>query len=248
MGWIKYDGRLSTDYDLVVETTPNYLTAEPNIEKISILGRNGDLLINNNTFKNRQQVYNIAAVKPTKDFNYLKRQIISWISQSQDYVRIEDSYDPTVYNMGIYTGAFQITNISNQAARAQVIFDCMPQHFLKMGDTPVHIDGPTARRILANPTGEITMPHIAIRATGKCNVQIGNYKVEIEGASDNRTIIINGQMPHIYTIHGPLIYTEKVRLINGFPKLIAGENEISFAGVSGGSVRYVEVRPRWWTR
>lgn len=114
--------------------------------------------------------------------------------------------------------------------------DVKPQRFLKSGDIPVIV---RATSKLRNPTGFKSLPIIKVNGSGKGNLRIGDYVITISNISSYLTI--DSELQDAYK--GTTNCNSLVTLSNGFPKLIKGENEISFSG----GITSVEVIPKWWT-
>lgn len=78
-----------------------------------------------------------------------------------------------------------------------------------------------------------------VNGSGKGNLRIGDYVITISNISSYLTI--DSELQDAYK--GTTNCNSLVTLSNGFPKLIKGENEISFSG----GITSVEVIPKWWT-
>lgn len=116
------------------------------------------------------------------------------------------------------------------------IVNAKPQRFLKSGDIPVIVRTTSKLR---NPTGFKSLPIIKVNGSGKGNLRIGDYVITISNISSYLTI--DSELQDAYK--GTTNCNSLVTLSNGFPKLIKGENEISFSG----GITSVEVIPKWWT-
>ena len=61
MGKIIFDGKSSDNYGIVVEVLPDYSSAEKNVEFVDVPGRNGQIAIDNGTYKTVERKYNFVA-------------------------------------------------------------------------------------------------------------------------------------------------------------------------------------------
>lgn len=236
MGVIIYNGVSSEEFAIQVEHPPGYETPEKDYEVTHIPGRNGDIYVDKGSYKNVSRSYDIAIGAENKDFTIMANFISEWLNSASGYAKLEDSYEPEYYRLAAYKSGGTIKNILQHAGRITVAFDCKPQRFLKSGDIPVIVRTTSKLR---NPTGFKSLPIIKVNGSGKGNLRIGDYVITISNISSYLTI--DSELQDAYK--GTTNCNSLVTLSNGFPKLIKGENEISFSG----GITSVEVIPKWWT-
>lgn len=237
MGVIIYNGVSSEEFAIQVEHPPGYETPEKDYEVTHIPGRNGDIYVDKGSYKNVPRSYDIAIGDENKDFTIMANFISEWLNSASGYAKLEDSYELEYYRLAVYKSGGTIENILQHAGRITVAFDCKPQRFLKSGDIPVIVRTTSKLR---NPTGFESLPIIKVNGSGKGNLRIGDYVITISNISSYLTI--DSELQDAYK--GTTNCNSLVTLSNGFPKLIKGENEISFSG----GITSVEVIPKWWTR
>lgn len=144
MGNIKFNNRDSTKLGIIVQTPPTYVYPERDIETKHIPGRNGDLVIDNNCFKNVNRTYSIAKVYPKNiigsrftAYTMCASEINEWLhSAGADYTILEDDYDPDVYRLAKYSESASFTDVCEGALIGNITFECKPQRFLKSGLVP----------------------------------------------------------------------------------------------------------------
>lgn len=236
MGIIKYNGISTDEVGIVVETPPNYEIPERNYEIISVPGRNGDIVIDLNSYKNVVREYNIAIGEEDGDFSVLSSKIANWLYSGHGYLRLEDSYLPEYYMMAAVIAPNNIINILEQAGRATVQFNRKPQRFLKSGDRPIIV---TKQTTLFNPTQFNSKPLIIVNGTGSGVVNIGGYSVKIDNLDGE--ITIDCELEESYK--GTNNQNKKVTLSNGYPLLVPRDNIVNFSG----GITKVTIIPRWWT-
>ena len=236
MGIIKYNGISTDEVGIVVETPPNYEIPERNYEIISVPGRNGDIVIDLNSYKNVVREYDIAIGEEDGDFSVLSSKIANWLYSGHGYLRLEDSYLPEYYMMAAVIAPNNIVNILQQAGRATIQFNRKPQRFLKSGDRPIII---TKQTTLFNPTQFDSKPIIIVNGAGTGVVNIGKYSVKIENLDGE--ITIDCELEESYK--GTNNQNKKVTLSNGYPLLVPRDNIVNFSG----GITKVTIIPRWWT-
>ena len=129
---LTYNGTKSSDLGVFVTGSGSFDAAEFDVDKYEIPGRNGDLILSNNRYKNVEITY--PAFIP-KAFMDKVQNVRNWLRSSKVYARLEDTYDMDHYRLGIPTGeqSFSPEN-RNDGANFEMTFDCKPQRFLKAGE------------------------------------------------------------------------------------------------------------------
>lgn len=145
---LTYNGTKSSDLGVFVSGSGSFDAAEFDVDKYEIPGRNGDLILSNNRYKNIEITY--PAFLP-KAFMDKVQNVRNWLRSSKVYARLEDTYDMDHYRLGIPTGvqSFSPEN-RNDGANFEMTFDCKPQRFLKVGETPETVEAD-----VQTETGEI---------------------------------------------------------------------------------------------
>ncbi len=64
MGYAIFNGVSSTSLGLVIQTPPNETYPEKDVETIHVIGRNGDVILDHDSYKNGSRVYNFAVAFP----------------------------------------------------------------------------------------------------------------------------------------------------------------------------------------
>ena len=129
--WLTFNGKSSKDFGVYISGLNTFNAPERDIESISIAGRNGDLTRDNGRYKNLDVTYP-AFIYDEMDVNIegLRNFLLSQIG----YKRLEDTYHPNEYRMARYKGGFSANVVDwLEAGEFDIVFDCMPQRFLKIG-------------------------------------------------------------------------------------------------------------------
>ena len=230
--WI--DGRCLKEFGIYVSGEKTFNAPEKDYESISIPGRNGDLLISKNRFKNINVLYPAFILE---DFKQNAAMARGFMLSKFLYRRIEDDYHPDTYRMGIFTGPMDFdTKFLNLSAGVQLQFSCKPQRFLKSGDLPRQILTPQTLYNSYMPS----LPLIKVVGSGAGTVTIGGVTISITDISE--FLILDSDTQNAYK--GNQNQNGNIKLSNyEFPTLQSGENRISFSG----GVQSLEIIPRWWT-
>lgn len=236
MGIIIFNNVSSKDYHIQVEHPPEYVFPKRDYIIQHVPGRNGDIVLDTGSYQNAKRTYQIAVGSFEENYTTMVNKISEWLHSASGYARLEDSYEPEYYRLAMYEDEGTIENIFGQAGRTTISFNCKPQRFLKSGDILATFNkGGT----LSNPTNFTSLPVITVKGNGNGVFRIGDFTVII--SEINSEIVIDSEIQDCYS--GSNNRNSYVKLNNGFPKIIAGENEISFSG----GITSMEVIPKWWT-
>ena len=145
---IWWAGISSDEVQVVVEKYPEQNGPEKQYETVQIPGRNGDLLLDNASYSNYEQRYEIYFNANKKKTPTGARRVRAWLLSPKGYQRLEDSYDPDYYRIAYYKGPPEIENAMNLFGRSTITFVCKPQRYRKDGQYPTTF---TAAGYLYNP-------------------------------------------------------------------------------------------------
>lgn len=240
MGEIILNRKSSADYGVHVARPPDYEIPERSVETISVPGRNGDLHISTGSYKNVPIRYEVNFGSLTEKFPEMADKFIAWLQTANSYCRIEDSYNPKYFRYGTFKNNVTVENILDHAGKAEIEFDCMPQRFLKTGETSNWYYGTGA---VTNPTAYSAYPILEISGSYSGTVRIGKYSINVYSISSNKTITVDCELGDAYHLNENLNDAIAVDPVLGFPILEPGDNEISMSG----GVNAVRIKPRWWT-
>ena len=230
--YILIDGINSMDYGVWIFGNGKYGIPKRDISMIDIPGRSGALTVDNNRFSNIDIPYVCCIPYDTpSNLPAFKAVLLS----GKGYRRIEDTFHPDEYRMGVYKGGQDVKLSSDDAMSSfKAIFNCKPQRFLKSGERPIEF---TANGSIHNPTLFDAKPLIRVYGTG--TFYVGSASVQITSSTDY--IDIDCELQDAY--RGLTNKNSSVVLSNNtFPTLPAGDTGIRLSGVTK-----VEITPRFWT-
>ena len=233
----RYNGRNSDYFGVYITGSGTFDAAELDITAYQVPGRNGDVLISNNRYKNITVTY--PAFIP-KSFQTNVQNIRNWLRGSKAYARLTDTYDTDHFRLAIATGVQKFTPVNqNDAANFQIVFNCKPQRFLKSGDSYIT---PTSGDTFSNTTLFDALPKITFTNVSGTSAFIqvvnsaGTFRLEATAAYAG-DLIIDCETQNIY--YGSANHND---LFEGdFPILAPGTNTITFSGVTS-----FKITPRTW--
>lgn len=206
--------------------------AVPNIESKTIPGRNGDLIFETGSYKNRSGSASCFCLQ--EDVEGAVSSAGRFLMRKKGYRRLETSDDPNHYWMARVENSPQMEMRIRTLAPFDISFDCKPQRFLKSGENAVVF---TASGSLSNQYGQTALPLITLYGQGEGTLTIGDCVVEVKNMDG--VLYLDSDTQNAYNNNG-----NQNMNINAptFPTLPDGETQISFSG----GIERVEIVPRWW--
>ena len=204
------------------------------IEKVKVAGRNGELLLDNHRYNNVKLSYP-AIIRD----NFLKhyQDFMDFILSNKGYMRIEDSFNPDIFMLGIYTGEADAKKVERYGKDGvfNITFDRKPEKYLKSGEFPIEI---TSNTSIFNQYRTEALPLVRVYGTGA--LTIGDITITINSVNDYVDIDCETQDAY----KGTTNCNGNITLNNGeFFRLKSGENAIT----KENTITKIVVTPRWWT-
>lgn len=232
LGYFTINGVSSKDYNIYLTDADTYGIAERDVEVLSVAGRNGDLLFDNNRYKNKSFRYPcIIRGEFDKNFSAFMNVILS----QKGYMRIEDSFHPNEYILARYTGETVPKKVVSEGEDGvfELTFDRKPQRFIKDGEKAIEM---VSSGSVKNQYPTTALPLVRVYGTGY--VQINGVKITINTASVYTDIDCDTQNAY----KGSTNCNSNITLNDGkFFELVSGVNTITLNGVSK-----IELKPNWW--
>ena len=244
----------SIDHGLYVSGDKTFNSAEKEYEKVSVPGRNGDLVLTSNRFKNVELTYHAIVID---NYKVNTDNIRSWLLSPDGYCELRDVYHPDEYRKAMFVGPIDFETYLLQAGETDITFDCMPQRWLDSGDTPKTITATSGRVTdsILNPTRFDSKPKITV--TGFGYLMIGStrfyiYKNTEAEHPEAETTVLDCELQDCY--NGNVNKNSYVEIDPSWPVLKKSEsttivlNSEGTFGVDGDTyITNVEIIPRWWT-
>lgn len=227
-----YNGRSSQDFGLVLSGEDTWRKAVPDLDRTSIPGRNGDLLLSNQRYSNVNIIYHVGIMR---DFSTNYGAFMNFLLKDPGYHRLEDSYHPEYYRLAVMeTEVNPKMGAYNRDGTFDVTFSCKPQQYLKSGERKQILTGSGT---VFNPTIFDAKP--LLRIYGQGQITIGDDTVTLTGC-DGYTDL-DCELEDAYkdneNKNGYLVLPS-----GDFPVLKPGSTSIIF----GSGITRIELVPRWW--
>ena len=226
-----YNGIDLRGFGVYVSGEDSWAKPAPEFEKVSVPGRNGDLITYNRRYSNVNIIYRLGI---TKSFNVNYGDLIDALLSDPGYHRLEDTSHPGEYRMAmIESGIDPSMTARNLAGEFEVAFNCKPQVYLTTGELTTTL---TVSGTIFNPTCYESCPLIRVYGNGTLTVN-GDAIV-----FTNNTGYTDLDCDLEDAFYGAENRNSRVTMATGeFPRLRPGVNSIQLENLSR-----VEITPRWW--
>ncbi len=232
--YFTFAGESSLDFGIGISGSGTYNKPPKRVEKFTVPGRNGDLVIEDGSFENVEYTYPAYIVE---DLPVRIDGLAAMLLASNGYQRLEDTYHPEHYRMGAYLSGLEVeTGTLNAYGRFDITFDVKPQKFLLSGEIPIAF---TEDGTIANPTRFHSKP--LIRAYGTGVLGIGSESITITDADEYTDLDCDAEEAYkdsyVNNCNGNVVLSGA-----NYPKLRPGETGITLEGITK-----VVIVPRWFT-
>lgn len=242
-GLISWNGERSDQYGVEVESYPNYTKPERKIDRYTVPGRNGDIIMPQDAWENVKREYKVIIGDGTPhSVSALVSSVADWLCSPAGYCELWDDFDPGHFRIAMFSGDFDLSALSlGQYGRTTLTFDCKPQRFLVAGRAPVLID--SAPGTIVNPTAYASKPLIFVErsSSGNGTVTVNGTVFTITGIPTAGLYIDCDEM-NCYDTNGNNKNSIVASSTSEFAKLKPGSNAIGFTG----KVSQITITPRWF--
>lgn len=227
---ITYNNINSRTYGVYISGTGVFDAPARDREVVSVPGRNGDIIRDFGRYQNIEIAYPAFIVH---SFASNIRDFANALLEPVDYVRIEDTYHPDEYRMGILAAGMSVDPVAwLVAGRFEIVFNCRPERFLKSGEVAVEY---TTSGSITNPTRMAAKP--LIRVYGSGDIEINGTPITI-GSHSLAYIDIDCDLQEAFCGNAN---ANRYISLDEFPTLASGANSVVLDGVTS-----IELTPRWW--
>lgn len=229
------DGTESRTFGLYISGQGVFDSPAREISFIQVPGRNGDLIGMSTRLQNGTLTYNDSFIFENFQENLAAFRAFALLKPG--YRRLIDTYNPDEYRLVTFAGPLSVSPTTmNKAGKFNLVFNCMPQRFLRSGDRTIEL---TASASIMNPTLFDAQPMLRVYGSGVLGV--GSTNITIASHS-NAYMDIDCATGRAYYMATPLDNKVTLNTID-YPVLASGANGIAL----GNGITKVIITPRWWT-
>lgn len=229
------------DVGVVLQGPLQVSAPEPEVETVSVPGRNGNLHIYTGSFKNRSGSFG-AYLYRKEDVKHALGSVQNWLLGVQGYRRISDGEDIDHYWLGRVVNGAEVAARMNRIAPFTVKLDLKPQHFLASGDEAIEL---TESGTVYNPTIFASKPLYIVKGSGDVTITVNGQAMQFTGLGTyiySDTIYFDTDSGAAYTPDATDTAANSRTNALGNYDLVGGTNEITIEG----DVSLLQIIPRWW--
>ena len=178
----------SADYGIYISGDGVYNAPERAVEFVDVPGRNGAIELDQGRYNNITVTYPAGVFATTQEeFQEKISAFRNAILSQRWYQRLEDTYHPDEYRMGVYLSGLEVSPVNyNHAGEFELTFNCKPQRWLTVGEYPIPVK---SGDVLENPCLFDSEPLIEIEGYG--DVSFNGYTLTLDNAVLGETEIVH---------------------------------------------------------
>lgn len=217
-----YNGKNSwEDFKLMITFDVDLASSEPDVEAVSVPGRDGDVIVDNHRNKSVNQTFGLYCNVPHPKGTELMRQAIEWLRQDVQFHDFTLSTEPDYIRRGAVLTAVQ-TTVKEDGVYGSLTFNFKPKRYLKTGMTAQKL----ASGVVFDNTGSLNAePKITITGTGDFTLSINGTPYGVKGMDTGTTIDSENQS--VISANGTSNEFNKFQG-GSFPILKPGKNTITW--------------------
>ena len=179
-GKIIFGGVDSSDYGIYISGEGVYNAPERVVEFVEVPGRNGAIAMDQGRYENISVTYPAMYLgKNQEEFREKLSDFRNAILSQKGYQRLEDSYHPEEYRMGVYASGLEVTKLFRKmrGGEFELTFNCKPQRWLTVGALPIPVD---SGDVLQNPTVFDSSPLLEVEGYG--NISFNGFNISLDNS------------------------------------------------------------------
>lgn len=251
-----YNGTNLSSLGFAIKTKPIYRIAQRNITFQTIYGRQGDVIVDDGTYKNVVQPYEINTIPHLthEDHSDLVQRLAEWLSvYDGDYKILRDTYNPGYFCEAVCTNVYDIVRNLTRCFDTTVEFTRRPFWYSDEGQKPVVLPfepTTTTQTVeIYNPEKYEAEPIIRIYGGGmqESVIQINDQIINIKSMGENGIEINTPKMQTLNINNNGVGEGNGNDAVNNdfMPKLKPGKNIIKFTADKLVYFKGITVIPNW---
>lgn len=244
--YFEYNGKDSRDYDVYITDKSAYNKPQRDISFESVVGRSGDLIIDNGRYKNLDIEYNlrlfakeIIGNNNPNDFAFAFSRVADWLRSNNNYCRLTDSYNPNYYRMAVVNSSISLTQKHPMIGDFSVTFNCKPYIYNFSGDNIIEIA--QSGEVIYNYENSDSLPLIRAYSNNSSSPTTIVFAINERGFSVTNVldyVDIDSEMMNVYKGETNMNANYSA---SSFPTFNIGSNTITFVA----NVSKLSIKPRW---
>ncbi|MFL8712806.1 distal tail protein Dit [Clostridioides sp. GD02377] len=237
-----YNGRDSREFDLKIYNINDLSAPQLEVEKVSVPGRDGDLLLEKG-YGNFVLTIECDIDARRSNIEEVATEIKKWLQSDISYKKLFLN-NSDFYYLASCNNKLDISRTFKNFASCLITFDCYPFKFLE--DEIIDIDVKNNREITITNFYRESSPILFIEGIGDIKIKINKQTLELRGIAENgilSDLIIDSDLMNAYRENKTenIIVNENSKMFSDFPVLSKGENYITWEG----DLKSLKINPKW---
>lgn len=243
--YFTYNGQNIKDLGFALKDKPSYVVPPRDISFLNVIGRDGDIVIDNGRFENISTSYDIFSI-PSRvvgnDCDLIHKLIYKLTPVDGKYQKLYDDYNPGYFTRAICTKVGKISNPYKNLISCSVTFDRIPYWYSDLGQKSIIFSPIAVNDIYEIFNPEFYNAYPTIRIYGSNSAKISMYINDVQYAvtSIDTYAEINCETGNTYNDAGNL--NNHVNF-DYAPYFKPGKNTIRISAMS--NITKIEIIPRW---
>lgn len=239
-----YNGQSLNNLGFVIKTRPIYSAASRNISFQSVIGRSGDVIVDNQRYDNVEVSYQINSIPhlvTAGSSQVLAQALIDWLSSLDgNYKILRDDWNCGYFCEAICTNIGEIENNLFLGLDTTIKFNRKPFWYSNLGQEVKIIDSERKTCVLNNREIYPSEPIIRVYGKGNIDLLINDKYYYLKNVDSS--IVIDCETGNA-TKDG--VMHNEVTDFDYPPVFYTGENTITVIKRTGATFTRAEVIPRW---
>lgn len=239
-----FNGQRLSAFGACIVELPHYSIAMRDLSFNSVLGRSGDIITDNNRYKNVELSYKISSIPNNRmtaqEFIY---RLTQWLVSTHEYGILKDTYNTGYFRKAVVMSIESPTATLGGIVSTSVTFNCEPFLYNDNGSVPLKYSttNGSITATLHNPEQWRSAPIIRIIGSGDYSVAVSNQtSFSIDNVTDEITIDKTNE--DVYDKNGKSC-NDKISCLK-LPEFPPSSSTVTINSTSNNTFT-VEITPNW---
>lgn len=234
-----YKNRNSKEFRIKIKKINDLSAPKRSIEKKSVPGRNGDLIIDNKNYENFTLSIECDLDSKDVDIENVVMELTNWLQKDFAYEKLYIE-NRNYYYEAYCSNALEIERMYKNFGEFVIEFDCKPFKRIVNYNNILIVTKDKESFSIYN-SYDVSYPVIEVLGNGDITLKINDQDLILKEVKDRITIdsdIMNAYKIDVVT---KKLVNENSKMFSEFPTLEPGENKIIWEG----EVSVIEIKPNW---
>lgn len=239
-----YNGRSLNELGFAIKTKPIYTVASRSINFHPILGRSGDVIVDDKRYNNVEMTYSINSIPhlvAAESNQELVHALIDWLAPTDgEYKELRDDWNQGYFCEAICTNIGEISSNLFLGLDTVIKFSRKPFWYSQQGQYMKTIEQNDKTYHFHNPEIYDSEPLIKIYGSGNIDILLNGRYFHLKNVDEY--IVIDSETGN--ATKDDVMHNE-VTSFDYPPVFKSGDNSVRFKAMAGATFTKAEIIPRW---